>query len=123
MTGEFVGEEATKTGQVKVKYHRYRPEKEDMGVLGAVLWPLRAIIDAIARVLILGSEDIEEEKRRIMDCVNQFLLALSKHAGKVDIIKWGDVWCFLSDVWLKYYIALFNWLKPKVEGKNTQSPS
>ena len=122
LTGEFVGEKATKTGQFKVKYHRYRPEKEDMEVLGAVLWPLRAIIDAIARVLILGSEDIEEERRRIMDYVDRFLHTLFKHAGKVDVIKWGDVWCFLSDVWLKYYIALFNWLKPKVEGKEYPKP-
>ena len=122
LTGEFIGKEVTKTGQVKVKYHRYRPEEEDVEILGAVLWSLRAIIDAIAHVLILGSEDIEAERRRIMNCVDRLLHTLSKRAGKVDVIKWGNTWCFLSDEWLKYYIALFNWLKPKVESKEYPRP-
>ncbi|RLE68485.1 MAG: hypothetical protein DRJ43_05530 [Thermoprotei archaeon] len=120
LTGEFIGEEWAAEGQVKIERYRYSPEGRDMEVLAALLWLSRTIIDAIARVLILGSKDLDRERTFIMESVDRFLRTLSEHAGEVDRVKWGDVWHFLNDVWLKHYIALFNWLKPKVEGRDME---
>ena len=122
LTGEFIGEEWAAEGQVKIERYRYSPEGRDIEVLAALLWLSRTIIDAIARVLILGSKDLDRERTFIMESVDRFLRTLSEHAGEVDRVKWGDVWHFLSEEWLRHYIALFNWLMPKVEGKEYPTP-
>lgn len=121
LTGEIVKEEPTADGRVKIERYKYGPEEKDVEVLVTLLWLLRAIIDAIAHILVLGSWDSEKEIE-LMESMNTFIRTLSEHAKEVDCIKWGDIWCFLSDEWLKYYIALFNWLLPKLKGRAYPTP-
>jgi len=108
--------------KTRVIHRGYKPEGCDIDIFMAMMWPLRELIDAVAHVLILGSRSIDEEREAIIESVDRFLRVLSEHAGKVDIDKWGDVWFFLSGEWLKYYLALANWLKPKIEGEDYPKP-
>jgi len=117
-----IEEVAEALGIRAVGRYKCKPEEEDIEVLAGLLWLLRSAIDVIARVLVLGHPLNREEKALMMAGVERFLHALSKNAGKVDIVKWADIWLFLNDEWLRHYIALFNWLTPKIEGKEYPEP-
>ena len=122
LTGEFLTEEFTEEGRVKIERYKYGPEEKDIEVLKALLWLSRAIIDAVAYVLILGAKNLDRTRELIMESVDEFLRALSECSEEIDRVKWGDVWHFLNDEWLKYYIAISNWLTPKLRGEEYPTP-